>query len=46
MTGAQRNISYVQSTEYSDFQLVLNEFAKLKVNVMFVIPPVNRKWAT
>lgn len=45
LKGAQRNISYVQSTEYSDFQLVLNEFAKLKVNVMFVIPPVNRKWA-
>ena len=36
--------SYEVSQEYGDLQLVLNQFAKLKTNVIFVIPPVNSKW--
>ena len=31
-------------TEYSDFQLVLTEFARNNVDVLFVIPPINQKW--
>ncbi|MDN2452895.1 D-alanyl-lipoteichoic acid biosynthesis protein DltD [Lactobacillus sp. UCMA15818] len=45
LAGEQRNFSYVKSVEYSDFQLVLNEFAKHHINVLFIIPPVNEKWA-
>ncbi|MFT8695511.1 MAG: D-alanyl-lipoteichoic acid biosynthesis protein DltD [Oenococcus sicerae] len=45
LKGVQRHISYARSPEYGDLQLVLNQFAKEHVNVMFVIPPVNHKWA-
>lgn len=45
LAGEQRNFSYIKSVEYSDFQLVLNEFAKHHINVLFIIPPVNEKWA-
>ncbi|MBP2624173.1 D-alanyl-lipoteichoic acid biosynthesis protein DltD [Streptococcus oricebi] len=44
LKGAQRKLSYVQSPEYNDFQLVLNQFASSKTRVLFVIPPVNEKW--
>lgn len=44
MRGKQKNISYIKSPEYNDLQLVLNQFAASKTNVMFVIPPVNAKW--
>lgn len=40
----QKNLSYVQSPEYNDLQLVLTQFAKSRTNVLFVIPPVNEKW--
>lgn len=42
--GSQKNYSFLKSTEYNDLQLVLNQFAKSKVNVLFVIQPVNKKW--
>ena len=32
----------LQST--NDLQLVLDQFAKSRTNVIFVIPPVNAKW--
>ncbi len=35
-----QNESYGQSPEYNDLQLVLNQFAKSRTNVIFVIPPV------
>lgn len=41
----QKHFSYIKSVEYSDFQLVLNEFAKHHTNVLFIIPPINQKWA-
>ena len=34
----------MQSPEYNDLQLALDQFAKSKTNVIFVIPPVNAKW--
>ena len=40
LKGSQTSYNYLKSSEYNDLQLVLNQFAKSKVNVMFVIPPV------
>ncbi len=37
-------MSYVKSPEYSDFQLMLNQFANDHTNVLFIIPPINAKW--
>ena len=42
--GYQKNYNFLKSSEYNDLQLVLNQFAKSKVNVLFVIQPVNKKW--
>lgn len=42
--GYQKNYNFLQSREYNDLQLVLDQFAKSKVNVLFVFQPVNRKW--
>ena len=42
--GYQKNYNFLQSREYNDLQLVLNQFAKSKVNVLFVFQPVNKKW--
>ena len=44
LKGSQTNYNYLKSSEYNDLQLVLDQFARSKVNVMFVIPPVNKKW--
>ena len=44
--GYQKNYNFLKSSEYNDLQLVLNQFAKSKVNVLFVIQPVNKKWMT
>jgi D-alanine transfer protein len=43
--GAQTQLSYDKSPEYGDFQLVLNEIARNRMEVLFVIPPVNQRWA-
>ena len=40
----QAHMSYVKSPEYSDFQLMLNQFANDHTNVLFIIPPINAKW--
>lgn len=45
LKGSQRNFNYTQSPEYGDFQLMLNQFAKQHTNVLFIIPPINAKWA-
>ena len=42
--GYQKNYNFLKSSEYNDLQLVLNQFAKSKVNVLFVFQPVNKKW--
>ncbi|MCH4163973.1 MAG: D-alanyl-lipoteichoic acid biosynthesis protein DltD [Lentilactobacillus diolivorans] len=44
LKGFQSQMSFLKSPEYGDFQLVLNQFAKDHTNVLFVIPPVNRRW--
>ncbi|MGT2887144.1 D-alanyl-lipoteichoic acid biosynthesis protein DltD [Streptococcus didelphis] len=41
----QMKYSYVVSPEYNDFQLLLSQFEQKNVQVLFVIPPVNKKWA-
>lgn len=45
LKGSQKNFNYVESPEYADFELMLQQFAKQHTNVLFVIPPVNAKWA-
>jgi D-alanine transfer protein len=45
LKNSQNNFDYCQSPEYSDFELVLNQFAKWHVKVQFIIPPVNARWA-
>ena len=42
--GSQKNFNFLKSPEYNDLQLVLDQFAKYKVNVIFVFQPVNKKW--
>ncbi|OTN75436.1 D-alanyl-lipoteichoic acid biosynthesis protein DltD [Enterococcus sp. 8G7_MSG3316] len=44
MAGSQAEWEYRYGPEYSDFQLVLNAFAENKVDVLFIIPPINQKW--
>ncbi|WP_291292223.1 D-alanyl-lipoteichoic acid biosynthesis protein DltD [Enterococcus sp.] len=44
MKDSQKKWDYRFGPEYSDFQLVLNEFARNNVDVLFVIPPINQKW--
>lgn len=45
MKNSQKKFDYVSSPEFSDFQLLLNEMATKEMDVLFVIPPVNKKWA-
>jgi D-alanine transfer protein len=41
----QAKTSYLHGIEYNDFQLLLNLFAKNNNDVLFVVPPVNKRWA-
>lgn len=41
----QAKTSYLHGIEYTDFQLLLNLFAKNNNDVLFVIQPVNQRWA-
>lgn len=45
LKGSQKHFNYVKSPEYSDFELMLSQFAQQGTNVQFIIPPVNSKWA-
>lgn len=45
LKGQQKAFDYRQSPEYGDFQLLLSQFAKWHIQVQFVIPPVNQRWA-
>lgn len=45
LKDSQENFDYRYSPEFSDFQLLLNTMAKKKMDVMFVIPPINARWA-
>ncbi|MBU3851328.1 MAG: D-alanyl-lipoteichoic acid biosynthesis protein DltD [Candidatus Paralactobacillus gallistercoris] len=44
LKGSQVDFNYTKSPEFSDFELLLNQFAKEKTDVLFVIPPVNKRW--
>lgn len=44
LKNSQEDFDYTRSVEFADFQVVLNEMAKLHMDVMFIIPPVNQKW--
>ena len=44
LKGSQKTHTYLKSLEYNDLQLVLTQFSKSKVNPIFIIPPVNKKW--
>ncbi|MFD1465048.1 D-alanyl-lipoteichoic acid biosynthesis protein DltD [Lapidilactobacillus mulanensis] len=46
LRNSQKHYDYRQSPEYSDLELLLTEFKQLNANVLFVIPPINQKWAT
>ncbi|EOT39944.1 D-alanyl-lipoteichoic acid biosynthesis protein DltD [Enterococcus columbae] len=45
LKNSQTTWSYCQSPEFADFQLVLNQFAKSHTDVLFIIPPVNKRWS-
>lgn len=45
LKNSQTKFNYCRSTEYSDFQLVLEQLAKTNTDVLFIIPPVNKKWS-
>lgn len=45
LKGSQKKFNYTKSPEYGDFELVLNQFAKQHTDVLFIIPPINAKWA-
>ena len=44
LKDSQKNFTYLKSPEYNDLQLVLTQFSKSRVNPIFIIPPVNKKW--
>lgn len=46
LAGTQTKLNYDHSVEFSDFQLILNQFAKEHTDVLFIIPPVNQRWAS
>ncbi|MBU5361586.1 D-alanyl-lipoteichoic acid biosynthesis protein DltD [Enterococcus raffinosus] len=43
--NSQRKWDYRYSPEFSDFQLALDQLAKKHADVLFIIPPVNGRWA-
>lgn len=45
LKGAQKKFNYLSSPEYADFQTVLNKIAENDMDVLFVIPPVNKRWS-
>ncbi|MGR3741569.1 D-alanyl-lipoteichoic acid biosynthesis protein DltD [Companilactobacillus sp. DQM5] len=45
LRNSQRNFNYIKSPEYGDLELVLQQFADTKSDVLFIIPPVNKKWS-
>ncbi|WP_334331811.1 MULTISPECIES: D-alanyl-lipoteichoic acid biosynthesis protein DltD [unclassified Companilactobacillus] len=42
--NTHRHVKYTSSPEYNDFQALLYMFARNKVEVMFVIQPINPHW--
>jgi D-alanine transfer protein len=44
LKGSQINYDYTKSPEFGDFELVLHEMQKLRMDVLFIIPPINGRW--
>lgn len=44
LRGFEARMSFLKSPEYSDFELILNQFANDHTKVLFIIPPINAKW--
>ncbi|MDT2827316.1 D-alanyl-lipoteichoic acid biosynthesis protein DltD [Enterococcus viikkiensis] len=42
---SQKNWDYRYSPEFSDFQLALDQLSKEHADCLFIIPPVNGRWA-
>lgn len=45
LENSQKNWDYRYSPEYSDLQLVLSQLAQDNADVLFIIPPVNKRWS-
>ncbi|AXG38919.1 D-alanyl-lipoteichoic acid biosynthesis protein DltD [Enterococcus gilvus] len=45
LANSQKNWDYRYSPEFSDFQLALDQLAKKHADALFIIPPVNGRWA-
>lgn len=45
LENSQKNWDYRYSPEYSDLQLVLSQLAQDNAEVLFIIPPVNKRWS-
>lgn len=45
LENSQKNWDYRYSREYSDLQLVLSQLAQDNADVLFIIPPVNKRWS-
>lgn len=45
LADSQKNWDYRYSPEFSDFQLALDQLAKEHTDALFIIPPVNGRWA-
>lgn len=45
LADSQKDWDYRYSPEFSDFQLALDQLAKKHADALFIIPPVNGRWA-
>lgn len=44
LENSQKNWNYLSSPEYSDLQLALSQLSQDNAEVLFIIPPVNKRW--
>ncbi|WP_071131854.1 D-alanyl-lipoteichoic acid biosynthesis protein DltD [Enterococcus timonensis] len=45
LKDSQKDFDYRCSPEFSDFELLLRQFAQQHADILFVIPPVNQHWS-
>ncbi|MBC2252187.1 D-alanyl-lipoteichoic acid biosynthesis protein DltD [Listeria welshimeri] len=44
LKDSRKNLSYDESPEYGDLQLLMDAFKKVGADVIFINPPINGKW--
>ncbi|WP_239256923.1 D-alanyl-lipoteichoic acid biosynthesis protein DltD [Listeria ilorinensis] len=44
LKDSRKDLSYVESPEYGDLQLVMDAFKRAGADVLFINPPINGKW--